>query len=65
LYELSLKHDGIQVITLNVDENPGELEPFLKSRKYTFPVVMAAGNPVLSGRKAMDSNSGPWIGLRG
>jgi cytochrome c biogenesis protein CcmG/thiol:disulfide interchange protein DsbE len=25
LYELSLKHDGIQVITLNVDGNPGEV----------------------------------------
>ena len=33
MYELSLKREGIQVITLNVDENPGELEPFLKSRK--------------------------------
>ena len=42
LYELSLKHDGVQVITLNVDENPGELEPFMKSRKYTFPVITGA-----------------------
>jgi thiol-disulfide isomerase/thioredoxin len=42
LYELSLKGDGFQVITLNVDENPGEVEPFLKSRKYTFPVIAGA-----------------------
>jgi thiol-disulfide isomerase/thioredoxin len=46
LYDLSLKHDGIQVITLNVDKNPGELEPFLKSRKYTFPVITDARNYV-------------------
>jgi hypothetical protein len=42
LYELSLTHDGMQVITLNIDENPGEVEPFMKSRNYTFPVVMNA-----------------------
>ena len=41
LYELSLNHDGVQMITLNVDENPGELEPFMNSRKYTFPVITA------------------------
>ena len=46
LYELSLKHDGIQVITLNVDKNPGELQPFLTSRKYIFPVITDAQNYV-------------------
>ncbi|HEV8042507.1 MAG TPA: TlpA disulfide reductase family protein [Bryobacteraceae bacterium] len=42
LYELSVNHGGIQIITLNVDENPGEIEPFMKSRKYTFPVITGA-----------------------
>jgi thiol-disulfide isomerase/thioredoxin len=42
LYELSANHGGIQIITLNVDENPGEIEPFMKSRKYTFPVITGA-----------------------
>lgn len=42
LYELALTRDGMQVITLNIDENPGEVEPFIKSRNYTFPVVMNA-----------------------
>jgi thiol-disulfide isomerase/thioredoxin len=42
LYELSVNRNGIQVVTLNIDENPGEVEPFLKSRHYTFPVVTAA-----------------------
>jgi hypothetical protein len=28
-------------MTFNVDENPGELEPFLKTNGYTFPVILA------------------------
>jgi thiol-disulfide isomerase/thioredoxin len=42
LYELARTRDGVQVITLNLDENPGEVEPFMKSRNYTFPVVLSA-----------------------
>jgi hypothetical protein len=42
LYEQALARDGVQVITLNIDENPGEVEPFMKSRNYTFPVVLSA-----------------------
>jgi len=42
LYELARARDGVQVITLNLDENPGEVEPFMKSRNYTFPVVLSA-----------------------
>ena len=42
LYEMARTRDDIQVITLNIDENPGEVEPFLKARGYTFPVVLTA-----------------------
>ena len=42
LYELVRSRDDVQVITLNLDENPGEVEPFMKSRNYTFPVVLSA-----------------------
>jgi thiol-disulfide isomerase/thioredoxin len=42
LYEQSLTHGEVQVITLDIDENPGEVEPFMKSRNYTFPVIMSA-----------------------
>jgi thiol-disulfide isomerase/thioredoxin len=41
LYELIKERPDLQVITFNLDENPGELQPFLTERHYTFPVVMA------------------------
>jgi len=31
---------GIQVVTISVDENPGEVEPFLAARGFTFPVLL-------------------------
>lgn len=33
--------EDIAVITLNVDDNIGLVEPFLKENKYTFPVLLA------------------------
>jgi tetratricopeptide (TPR) repeat protein len=41
LYELSMERADFQVMTFSVDENPGELEPFLKTNGYTFPVILA------------------------
>ena len=41
LYELSKERGDFQVMTFSVDENPGELEPFLKANGYTFPVILA------------------------
>lgn len=41
LYELVRERSDIQVITLNLDENPGEVQPFLTAHHYTFPVVPA------------------------
>ncbi len=31
----------MQVITLNMDDNPGLVEPFLKPNKCTLPVLLA------------------------
>jgi thiol-disulfide isomerase/thioredoxin len=42
LYELAKSRDDVQVITLNFDEDPGLVEPFLSSYHYTFPVLMSA-----------------------
>ena len=42
LYDLARTRDDIQVITFNIDENPGEVEPYMKAKNYTFPVVMSA-----------------------
>jgi thiol-disulfide isomerase/thioredoxin len=41
LYELVKGRPDIQMITLNADQNPGEVQPFLTEHHYTFPVVMA------------------------
>jgi thiol-disulfide isomerase/thioredoxin len=41
LYELVKGRQDIQMITLNADQNPGEVQPFLTEHHYTFPVVMA------------------------
>jgi thiol-disulfide isomerase/thioredoxin len=52
LYELVKDRQDIQVITLNLDENPGQLEPFLKEHRFTFPIVMA--------RHYVEDFSGPF-----
>jgi thiol-disulfide isomerase/thioredoxin len=31
----------LAVVSLNIDENPGVVEPFMKEKGYTFPVVFA------------------------
>lgn len=41
LYEQSKDRGDIQVITLNMDENIGLLQPFLAEQKFTFPVLPA------------------------
>jgi thiol-disulfide isomerase/thioredoxin len=41
LYNRTQERSDVQVITLNMDDNPGLIEPFLKQNKYTFPVLLA------------------------
>jgi thiol-disulfide isomerase/thioredoxin len=41
LYEQSKGRSDLQVLTLNIDEDPGLIEPFMKEKGYTFPVVPA------------------------
>jgi thiol-disulfide isomerase/thioredoxin len=43
LYELVKNRSDVQVITLNFDQDPGLVEPFLAAYHYTFPVLMSAG----------------------
>ncbi len=41
LYE-SLKGDpGVQIVTFNVDDEIGNVAPYMKENKYTFPVLLA------------------------
>jgi thiol-disulfide isomerase/thioredoxin len=53
LYELSRERGDFQVVTFSVDENPGDLAPFLKANGYTFPVVLA--------RQYVESVAGPYM----
>jgi thiol-disulfide isomerase/thioredoxin len=52
LYELSRQRGDFQVVVLSVDENPGELSPFLAANGYTFPVIRA--------REYVESVTGPF-----
>lgn len=40
LYDQVKQHKEMQVITINMDANPGVIGPFLEENKYTFPVVL-------------------------
>jgi len=41
LYDRVKDRTDIQIVTLNVDDNVGEIAPFMKENTYTFPVVPA------------------------
>ena len=41
LYERLKDRSDIVVLTFNVDDNVGLIEPFLQQNKYTFPVLPA------------------------
>lgn len=41
LYEQVKGRSDIQILTFDIDEDPGLVEPFLKKKGYTFPVLPA------------------------
>ncbi|MDP9338910.1 MAG: redoxin family protein [Acidobacteriota bacterium] len=41
LYQMTKERKDIQVVTFNLDENPGLVQPFLKEHQYKFPVLLA------------------------
>lgn len=41
LYDRIKDRTDIQIVTWNVDDNVGAIDPFLKENKYTFPVLPA------------------------
>ncbi len=43
LYDKIKARTDVQLITLDVDENPGIADLFVKQQHYTFPVLVAAG----------------------
>lgn len=42
LHELMKDRQDVVVLTLNIDQEIGAVEPYVKERKYTFPVLPAA-----------------------
>ena len=43
LYEQTRERSDVQVLTFNIDEELGLVEPFMKEQKFTFPVLSAYG----------------------
>ena len=41
LYQMTKDRKDIQVVTFNVDENPGLVQPFLSEHQYEFPILLA------------------------
>ena len=41
LYEQTKDRADVQVLTFNIDEEAGLVEPYMKQHGYTFPVLMA------------------------
>lgn len=41
LHEEAAGRKDVAVITLNIDDNPGVIQPYLKEKGYTFPVLPA------------------------
>jgi thiol-disulfide isomerase/thioredoxin len=41
LYQVTKERKDIQVVTFNLDENPGLVQPFLEEHQYKFPVLLA------------------------
>jgi thiol-disulfide isomerase/thioredoxin len=41
LYEKAKGRSDIQILTFNIDEDLGQVEPFMKEKGYTFPVIPA------------------------
>jgi thiol-disulfide isomerase/thioredoxin len=42
LYDRVKGRSDVAIVSLNVDDNPGVVEPFLADTKYTFPVVFGS-----------------------
>ena len=48
----------VQVVTLNIDEDVGKVEPFMKENKYTFPVLLGQAYADTNGVNSIPRN---WV----
>jgi len=59
LYQMIKERKDIQVLTFNLDENPGLVQPFLKEHQFKFPVLLAHSYlSAMLGRSGIPQN---WI----
>ena len=59
LYQMTKERRDIQVVTFNLDENPGLVQPFLKEHQFKFPVLLAYSFlSAMLGRSGIPQN---WI----
>ncbi len=59
LYEETKTRSDIAILTLNFDEDPGMIEPFVKKKGYTFPVLPAY--TLLSNKIDVNSIPRNWL----
>jgi len=69
LYQMTKDRKDIQVVTFNVDENPGLVQPFLSEHQYEFPVLLANSfiNSMLDGygipQNWIVDPKGKWVSM--
>jgi thiol-disulfide isomerase/thioredoxin/tetratricopeptide (TPR) repeat protein len=59
LYERLKGRSDVSILSLNIDEDPGLVEPFLKERKLSFPVIPA--KPYVAGIDPSFSIPRNWL----
>ncbi len=59
LYDQVKNRSDIAILTLNLDEDPGLIEPFMKEKGYTFPVLLAYS--FLSNKLDVNSIPRNWL----
>jgi thiol-disulfide isomerase/thioredoxin len=68
LYQMTKERKDIRVVTFNLDENPGLVQPFLKGHQYTFPVLLAYSISATLDRNGIPQNwivdpKGKWVSM--
>lgn len=58
LYERYAGDPGVAILTINTDENPGDVPPWMKERGYSFPVLLDNGYVTKAGLEVFPTT---WV----
>ncbi len=58
LYEKYASDPGVAILTINTDEDPGDVPPWMKERGYTFPVLLDNGYVTKAGLEVFPTT---WV----